>query len=166
MKIFLVVALLASSLGLSGCNAQQTATDFSNVISGILNIAQAEEPALPPADGAILTQWTNLGITLEAQLNGCIGGLSSMSKKSSFATCFNSFALGLTNPTELAQLRILSSTSQSKVELWVTAIVLGVNGALQAFGGGAIVPPTITTPPATADLNNLRLQLRSEGYAL
>lgn len=151
---------------LIGCSAQQTAVNFSNVLVGILNIAQAEETALPPQDSAIITPWVALGFTLDNQLNTCINAVPAAAKKAAFASCFTAFASGLLNPTELAQLRILTASSQSKVELWATAAIIGVNAALAAFGGVAQPMPVISTPPAVAQLNNLRLELRSEGYGL
>jgi hypothetical protein len=66
---FMILLLMTA-----GCNATTTAQDFANVIAGILNIAKAEIPALPPTDAAIITQWTTLGTTLDAQLQTCIRG--------------------------------------------------------------------------------------------
>jgi hypothetical protein len=141
----------------SGCNATTTAQDFANVITGILNIARAEIPALPPADGAIVAQWTTLGTTLEGQLQTCITSATAAGgKKAAFLVCFNTFAAGIASPTELAQLRVLSAGSQSKVQLWVTAIVLGVNAALTSFGGTpAATPQVAAEPPSHQELATL-----------
>lgn len=133
-----------------GCNATTAAQDFANVITGILNIAKAEIPALPPADGAIVAQWTTLGTTLDGQLQTCIASATAAGgKKAAFLGCFNTFAAGIASPAELAQLHVLSAASQSKVQLWVTAIVLGVNAALTSFGGTAAATPQIAAEPAS-----------------
>lgn len=158
---FLAVLLVAG-----GCNSQQAAQNFSNVIVGILNVAQAEEPVLSAKDAAIITPWIALGQTLDAQLNACISGAGASGKKAAFVGCFNNFASGLLNPTELAQLKVLDSGSQSKVQLWATAVIIGVNAALTNFGGTAQPMPTIAAPPTTAQLDGLRYELVREGYAL
>jgi hypothetical protein len=136
---FMVLLVMAA-----GCNATTTAQNFANVITGILNIAKAEVPALPPADGAIIARWTTLGTTLDGQLQTCITSATAAGgKKAAFLACFNTFAAGIASPAELAQLRVLSAGSQSKAQLWVTAIVLGVNAALTSFGGTAAPTPTV-----------------------
>lgn len=151
----------------AGCNPTTTAQDFANVITGILNIAKAEIPALPPADGAIVSQWTTLGTTLDGQLRSCVTAATAAGgKKSAFLACFNTFTQGLLSTTELAQLRVISSASQSKVQLWVTAVSLGVNAALTAFGGAAQPAPQVSAEQPTraaleafARANNLPVSL-------
>lgn len=143
----------------AGCNAAATAQDSANVLAGIINIAKAEAPALPAADAAVVTQWATLGATLDLQLDSCITGAQAAgSKKSAFLTCFNTFAQGLLSTSELAQLKVLSAGSQSKVQLWVTAISLGINAALTAFGGTAQATPAVSTSaeqPTKAELAHL-----------
>ena len=152
------VILLLSAVG---CNATTAAQDFANVITGILNIAKAEIPALPPADGAIVTEWTTLGTTLDGQLQSCITAATTAGgKKPAFLACFNTFAGGIASPAELAQLRVLSPGSQSKVQLWVTAIILGVNAALTSFGGAPAATPTVAgVQPTHAELAQLARRL-------
>ena len=150
-KLVLILPVLCL---LIGCNALQRAQDFSKAIAGVLSIAQAEIPALPSSDGMILNQWVNLGNTLEGQLNTCINAASG---SGSFAMCFNTFAAGLLSPTELAQLKILSAGSQSKVQLYATAIILGVNAALDFFGSTAQPAPVIAAvQPTQQELAVLR----------
>ena len=145
-------SLLLLFLMTAGCNATTTAQDFANVIAGILNIAKAEIPALPPPDAAIVTQWTTLGTTLDAQLQTCITSATATGgKKAAFLACFNTFAAGIASPAELAQLRVLSAGSQSKMQLWVTAIILGVNAALTSFGGTPTATPQVAVVPASHD---------------
>jgi hypothetical protein len=144
-----------------GCNATTTARDFANVLTGVINIAKAEIPALPPADAAIVTQWTTLGTTLDGQLQNCITGATTAGgKKAAFLGCFNTFAAGIASPAELAQLRVLSAGSQSKAQLWVTAIILGVNAALTSFGGTPATTPQVAAVPAShEDLAQLARQV-------
>ena len=151
---FLAVALLV----MIGCNAAADAQTFSKIIGGVIAIAQSEEPALPPADAAVLTPWVNLAQNLQGQLNTCISSaVSAGSKSASFVACFNTFAAGVASPAELAALHVLSPTSQGKVQLYVTAIIVGVNAALIAFKGTAVPSPVIPgNVPATAT------QLRQE----
>jgi len=145
----------------AGCNATTTAQNFANVITGILNIAKAEVPALPPADGAIVAQWTTRGTTLEGQLETCITSASAAGgKKAAFLACFNTFAAGIASPSELAQLRVLSAGSQNKVQLWVTAIVLGVNAALTSFGGTTAATPQVVAGKPASHQNLVALARR------
>lgn len=162
MKKLLVSLVIVPVLLLSGCNAYQTAQRFETVLAGIISIAQAEEGALPPADAAIVKQWTDLGVTLDSQLNACImvagqhGG-----KGATFAGCFNTFASGLASPAELAQLRVLSPGAQKKAQLYVTAAILGVNAALTAFKVAEQPVPQIGSAPqpSAQEINQLRVEL-------
>jgi hypothetical protein len=57
-------------------------------------------------------------------------------------------------------LRVLSAGSQSKVQLWVTAIILGVNAALTSFGGTQAATPQVAVLPAShEDLAQLARQV-------
>lgn len=155
MKKLLGAIVISSMLLLPGCNATNDANTAEEVIATTLSIAQAEEPVLPPADAAILTPWVNLGVTLNGQLKTCIG-LSGTSK-SKFATCFQTFASGLLSTQELAQLRILSPGSQSKVQLYVTAIITAIGVIV------ALTTPQIAAQPTTqADLQSFA---KEHGYA-
>lgn len=148
-----------------GCNAQQAAQTTSNVINGILNIAQAEEAALSPTDSAIMTPWVNLGFTLDSQLNTCINAAGGT--KAKLASCITGFTSGLLSPAELAQLRILSPAVQTKVQIVATAVIIAVNGALTQFGAAAQPNPTVAAVPAThAELHELSARLEAEGYAV
>ena len=160
-SIVAVAVLMAMTLSSSGCNALTTAQNFENVINGILQIAKAEIPALATADAAVLQQWVNLGTTLNGQLQTCIAGAGAAGgKKSAFLACFNALAAGVASPAELAQLRVLSSDAQKKAQLWVTAIILGVNAALAAFGGQQqTLPQVAAEQPSHQDLDALAHRL-------
>ena len=148
-KYVAVFALFAVSLGMSGCNPYSDATKAETVISALLNIAKAEEPVLSPADAAILTPWVNLGTTLNGQLQTCIAAGGTMGKSGTFTTCFNAFAAGLLNPTELAQLRLLSASSQGRVQEIVSGVVVAIN----------IIVPLVT--PSVSDSTPTHDQLRT-----
>ena len=163
MRTFLAVCLLSVTLSMAGCTAQQTAQDVSNVVGGILNIAQQEEQALPAADVAVMTPWVTLGLSLKAQADTCIAAAGNT--KAKLATCLTAFVGGLLSPTELAQLRILSPATQKKVQLYATAALIAINGALTNWGQPAKPNPTISSEaPDAEDFHALSAQLRIEGY--
>lgn len=142
-----------------GCNAQSVALKAENVITAVVTVAKAEEPVIPAADQAIYSNFVNLAMTLDNQLAVCLNGLGSMTKSSTFANCFNTFAMGLLSPTELQQLRLLSPGTQNKTILYVTGIVAGVNVALAAFSNTQIPVPALGVAPTTAQLRDLRAQI-------
>lgn len=158
MKRIEMVLFLIAVLVLPGCNPSTVAQDASNVIGAVLTIAQAETPAIPAQDQAVYNSFLTLGQTLQVQLSTCIA--SSGAAKSKFLACFNAFASGLTSPAELAQLRIMSAGSQSKVQLYATAIIVGINVAIKSFGGTAASTPAISGSgaPSVADLRELAVQ--------
>jgi hypothetical protein len=128
--IALVSLLVVTALPmlLAGCSAQQTALKAQGVVSAVLKVAAAEEAVVPAADQAAFTSWVSLGNTLNAQLATCITNVGGVTGKGAkFAACFSTFASGLLSPAELAQLRVLSPSTQAKVQLYVTAIVTGIN---------------------------------------
>jgi len=162
MKTFFAVCVLTITLSLTGCSAQQTAQNISNVLGGILNIAQQEEQALGQADAAILSHWVTLGLTLKGQTDTCIGAAGNT--KAKLATCLTAFVGGLLSPQELAGLRIMSTASQKKVQLYATAALIAINGALTQWGQPAQPNPTIAVAPSTAEVRRLSAQLQLEGY--
>lgn len=163
MRIFLAICLIAISLTMTGCSAQQTAQDVSNIVGGILNIAQQEEQALPPQDVAVMTPWVTLGLSLKGQADTCIAAAGNT--KAKLASCLTAFIGGLLSPTELAQLRILSPATQKKVQLYATAALIAINGALTNWGQTPQANPTISAElPHPEDLKWLRASLVSQGY--
>lgn len=162
MKQVSIFAVFALALSMSACNAQQAAQNVSNAIGGILNIAQAEEQALPPADSAVVTPWVNLGVTLHSQMDTCIA--ASGGTKAKLAGCINTFVGGLLSPQELAALRVINPNSQHTVEVVATAIMIAANGALTSWGSTAQPMPTVGTPATQNELNDMRTELASAGY--
>src|SRR5579871_1053987 len=108
-RVLAILAVMALAIASAGCNAADAARRAQSVIAAVLQIAQAEEPVLPPTDAAIVAPWVTLGVTLDGQLETCLAtAITNGSKKSAFLACFNTFSQGLLGPTELAQLRVLS----------------------------------------------------------
>lgn len=155
-------AILASVVGLAlllnaSCNAQQTAIRAQGVIQAVLNVAKVECPAFPVKDQSACNSFVDLGITLDGQLANCITSSSGiMNTSGKFKTCFNIFAQGLFSPAEMAQLRIMSAGSQSKVQLYVTSVVAGVNIVL------AFLTPTIASPPPTSEIIEFREKVAAQ----
>lgn len=160
-KLFLA-PILCLALLTGGCNGQSLATKAQAAISAALTIAQVEESVVPVQDQKIYTNFVNLGITLDTQLGTCITNVSGiMGKSAKFLSCFNTFAQGLLSPTELAELRILSGPTQNKVELYISAVVAGVNTAVAFFGGTNIPVPTVGAPPTAAQLQPVLNSMRT-----
>lgn len=164
---FGMAAVVLVCFGLSACNGLQTATRAQGIITAVLNVAAAEEPSVPAADQAAFTNWVNLGKTLDGQLSACITNVGGVTGKGAkFSVCFNTFASGLLSSSELAQLRVLSPGSTSKVQAVVTAIVTGVNVAFAAFGGSSLQAPSVgsVTAAGVHDVG-IRAGLSSETLA-
>jgi len=154
----LAVPLLALSMIFAGCTAQSGAQEASDVIQAILTVATAEEASVPAQDAVVYKEFVTLGNTLESQLQSCnTAAVSSGSKKATFLACFNAFATGLTNSQELSEVRLVSSPTQHKIQVYVTAIVAGVNVGIAAFSGIKVSPPAVSSQAATkAELQTLR----------
>lgn len=149
MKKFLAVPVLLALSSIGCGSAYQTAQQFQTVLTGILNLGQADISALPAADQPAVTQWIQAGQTLNTQLGSCIAAAGTSAKPAAFGSCFDTFAAGLTSPAELAQLRVLSAASQQKVELIATAAILAVNGALAVYQLATQPQPQIAANPPT-----------------
>lgn len=155
-RVTFAVAVLGLLVAGAGCNAYDAATRASNVVAAIINVADAETPSVPAADQATYAGFVTLAKTLEAQLQTCLAAADSgMSKSSKMLSCFNSFAVGLNSPTELAALRVMNPGTQSTVQKYVTAITVGLNAAVGYFGGTASKPPVITQAPTAEELRGV-----------
>jgi len=148
-----VLMLLPMGCSTTALGKAQTA---SNVIAAIFTIAQDEVGAIPVQDQAIYSGFVTLGLTLNSQLNTCIGAAGSQTGKAAFLACFNTFVQGLNSPTELAQLRLLSGKTQGTVQKYLVAVITGVNVAFSFFGGTPATAPTVGTAPTAAELHELQ----------
>jgi len=165
VKTLALAVILSVALAVSGCNGVEQATRVENVVNGLIALAQAEVSVVPPQDRAAFAHYVALAQSLDAQLDTCIKGVSGvMGKGGKFLACFNAFAVGLTNPAELAQLRLMSPGAQHRVQLYATAIITGVNVAVAYFGGVKVSPPPITQAPTAADLHSLAVRVGIRGY--
>jgi hypothetical protein len=164
----LILPLALSLVLLTSCNGNglQTAQRAQSAIQVALNIAAVEENLVPVQDQAIYKNFVTLGNTLNGQLGTCITNVTGiMGTGAKFASCFNTFAQGVLSPVELAQLRLLSPTTAAKVQLYVTAVVAGVNIAIAAFGGTPAATPVVGASPSTSQLNYVEHQMReAAGY--
>lgn len=168
LKIASLALVLCGTTFLSGCSATTEAQKIQSVVDGIVHIIAVDVPALPPQDASVAQPWTALLVSLDSQLDSCVANATtSGGKKATFLACFNSFAAGVENPQELAQLRIMSPASQTKVEIWATAVILAVNTALTDWGSAAQPTPVVTSAPvANVDLYNLEQELAANGVEL
>lgn len=163
-RITMITVVAALMLTQIGCSAATTAERTQSVLQAVIAVAQAETPAIPIQDQPKYTAFTNLASTLDGQLGTCITNVTgtagtAMNTKSKFLTCFNTFTSGLLTSPELAQLQISDSKTQQEVQLYVTAIVQGVNIALTFFGGSPAVTPTVGTKATAIRLNDLRIRV-------
>jgi hypothetical protein len=155
------------SFGLMGCNPYSTANDTALVIGQIVSLAQADLPSLAATgvfSSSEQTTASNYLAALQAadsQASTCVASAHTAgNKKGAFLTCFNTFAAALQSPAELALLRVLNPKAQAKVQLWVTAVTLALNGALDALGAQQATTPQIAAAgPSSADLFVLRERL-------
>lgn len=144
-RLILVLSILLTVPVMSSCNATATANKAEQIISAVLQTAKVEASAIPPADQAAYNNFVALGLNLDGQLKTCINNVGGiMGKGAKFASCFNTFASSLLSPQELAQLRIISTSAQQKVQLYVTAVVAGVNVIVQ-FKTPQISAAAVTT---------------------
>ncbi|HTU32373.1 MAG TPA: hypothetical protein VMF66_01065 [Candidatus Acidoferrum sp.] len=142
-----LAAVVAVCFSIAGCNAYQTAQRAHDVVAAVVAVAQADLPSLEQtgifssADGAAVTSYLNLATNLDGQYQTCINTANSgtsLTKKGKFLGCLDTFATGLSNPQELAQLRVMSPKAQQEVQLWVTAASVGVSSVIAALGGQPI----------------------------
>ena len=148
--------MLLCFTGLAGCNIYNDATNTVAVVGNIITIAQTDLPALQATGIFSATEGTNIAnyltaaSTLNTQTGSCVQTAHAAgNKKSAFLACFNTFTQGLLAPQELALLRVINPKAQQTVQVWVTAVVLAVNTALQLSGGTPAAPPQVAALPAS-----------------
>src|SRR5579864_9799799 len=132
---------LAIAVALSGCSSYSKAVTAYNVIAAIVGVAQADLPALQaagvisPAEAPVVGGYVALVGSLNAQYKSCIDNAQSTKLKnaSKFLLCASAFDVGLSDPKELAQLRVLNPKAASRVQLWATAVQIGLNSAIGAL---------------------------------
>lgn len=154
-----LAAVVAVCLGFAGCNAYQTAQKAHDIVAAVVSVAQADLPSLQAAgvfsasDATAVGNYLSLTTTLDSQYQTCINTANSatLNTKSKFVACLDTFATGLANPQELAQLRLMSPKAQQEVQLWITAASVGVSSVVAALGGQPVAAPQVSMSN-TADI--------------
>lgn len=163
MKRLSVIAVtVLCVVGLAGCSAYQKAQTAYNIIESIVSVAEADLPSLQAtglfsaSEGAVVGEYLQLVGNLNDQYRSCITNAQNTMLKNSgkFVACLNVFSVGLADPKELAALRVLSPKAQKQVQLYVTAVQIGVNAAVAALGGQQAQAPVVTAAPTTAELHS------------
>lgn len=169
-----VAALVICSLAMSGCNPYTNAVNTVNIAGQIVQLAQADMPALEAAgvftapEAASVNSYLAGVLTLDTQTKTCITTIGANGPKQSIVACFTTFAAGLVTPQELALFRVMNPKAQAKVQLWITALTLAINAGIALYNGIAAPTQVIAEQPTPkADLAELRerLQLHEQyGY--
>lgn len=140
-----LAAVVAVSFVFAGCNAYQTAQKAHDIVAAVVAVAQADLPSLTTtgvfsaSESAAVTSYLNLTVNLNGQYQTCIANAqnTTFEKKGKFLACLQVFAQGLSDPKELAQLRVMNPKAQQQVQLWITAASVGVSSVVAALGGQA-----------------------------
>jgi hypothetical protein len=172
MQKGILICLVA--LMMSGCSNYKTAETAYHVMESLLAIATAEIPQLQASgiysdsDTALANRYLTAVGNLNDQYEACLSNAqnTTLNKKSKFLDCLSVFTAGLTDPAELAALRVMSPKAQQKFSLYVVAFQVGLNAAIQALGGQVSPPVQVssTTAPTKAELDELKQNILS--YAL
>ena len=147
-----LAAVVAVCFSIAGCNAFQTAQKAHDIVGAVVAVAQADLPSLQATgvfnatEAATVTNYLNLTVTLNGQYQTCITSANSatLGKKGKFVTCLDTFAQGLSDPKELAQLRVMRPGAQQQVQLWITAASIGVSSVVAALGGSPVASPQVS----------------------
>lgn len=146
-----LAAAVAVCFNFLGCNAYQTAEKAHDIVAAVVAVAQADLPSLTQtgvfsaSESAAVTGYLTLATNLNGQYATCLSNAnnSTLNKKSKFVACLNTFAQGLSNPQELASLRVMTPKAQQQAQLWITAASVGVSSVIAALGGQAPPSPQV-----------------------
>ncbi|MGH9734666.1 MAG: hypothetical protein ACRD8A_08770 [Candidatus Acidiferrales bacterium] len=152
MRKAALAAVMAVCFGFAGCSAYQAAQRAHDVVAAVVAVAQADLPSLQAAgvfstsDATAVGNYLSLTTMLDGQYQTCINTANSatLNKKGKFVTCLDTFAQGLSDPKELAQLRVMRPGAQQQVQLWITAASIGVSSVIAALGGQAVASPQVS----------------------
>lgn len=152
-----IVATLA--IGLTGCNAYQTAQRAHDIVGAVVAVAQADLPSLKAtgvfntSEGQAVSGYLTVATNLNGQYETCITNAQNTTSakliggSSKFLACLSTFAGGLSDPKELAALRVMSPKAQQQAQLWVTAASIGISSVIAALGGQAAPEPQVIAVP-------------------
>jgi hypothetical protein len=172
----IVLCVLGAMFGMTGCNPSADVNSALTVANQVVSIAQADIPALQAdgtltaADSTALTNWLAGASQLITQGQTCT--TASGGKSAVIVACVNAIGTGLLSPAEMADLRLISPKAQKQVTLYVTAVILAVDGAaaivkaattpVPAVGGSTVGDPIIG--PTAAELHDLAVRAGAERY--
>jgi len=147
-----LAAVVAVCFSFAGCNAYSTAQKAHDIVAAVVAVAQADLPSLTQtgvfsaSESATVTNYLNLAINLNAQYQICINAAetATFSKKGKFLACLQTFAQGLSDPKELAQLRVMSPKAQQEAQLWIAAANTAISSVVAALGGQAAPAPQVS----------------------
>lgn len=168
-----LAAVVAVCFVFAGCNAYQKAEKAHDIVAAVVAVAKADLPSLTQtgvfsaSESAAVTGYLNLATNLNGQYATCLSNAnnSTLNKKSKFLGCLNTFAAGLSDPKELASLRIMNPKAQQQMQLWITAASIGVSSVIAALGGQAVPSPTVSENlPLPLDLRPFAEQAGICGY--
>jgi hypothetical protein len=168
MRMLAVCVLILAAVGLSACNAYQTAQRAQSVVAAVIAVAQADLPSLQAtgvfstSEAPAVTNYLNLATNLNGQYATCLSNANNtmLNKTSKFLACLSTFAAGLADPKELATLRVMNPKAQQQVQLWITAASVGVSSVIAALGGQAAPAPQVAANAVTSD----EWRVVSEGF--
>lgn len=161
MRTLALCVLVFAAFFTVACNAYQTAQRAHDVVAAVIAVAEADLPSLQAtgvfstSEAQAVTNYLTLATNLNGQYATCLSNANNttLNKKSKFLSCLQTFAAGLSDPNELAALRVLNPKAQQQVQLWVTAASVGISSVIAALGGQAAPPPQVTSvQPAQSDL--------------
>ncbi|HUJ33277.1 MAG TPA: hypothetical protein VLY23_18490 [Candidatus Acidoferrum sp.] len=140
---------------LAGCNAYSTAQKAHDIVAAAVAVAQADLPSLQAtgvfgaSDAQAVSSYLTLATNLNGQYETCLTNANNqtLNKKSKFLGCLTTFAAGLSDPKELALLRVMNPKAQQQVQLWITAASVGISSVIAALGGQAAPPPQVASVP-------------------
>lgn len=172
MKITKMFLPLLLAVSLSGCSNYTKAQKAYNVVEAIISVVEADLPSLQaagvfsPAEATVVGGYANLAGHLADQYESCITNAQNtmIATSGKFLDCLNVFSAGLADPKELASLRVLNPKAQKQVQLWVTAVQVGINATIAVLGGQQTAPVAISASlPTTAELHEFGARCGYQG---
>lgn len=168
-KLSIVGVAVLVAFSMAACSAYQKAETAYKVIAIIVSLAQADLPAfqatgvISVAESQAVSSYLGAVANLNGQYSTCIDNAenATLSTKAKFLACANIFTSGLLNAKELEGLRILNPKAQHQVQLWVSAVQLGLNSTVIALGGAVEPAPVVGSAPTTAELHSFEKRVRN-----
>lgn len=157
-RLFVMLLAIVIVLAMGGCSGFQIASGVHTAIADGVSLAQNELPGLE-AVGVVsasevpaVSGYVALTQGLNGQFESCITNANQTALKTNakFVACLNIFAVGLTDPKELASLRVLNPKAQARLQLWSGFFVGSINFAITQLGGMTNPVPVISSAPATS----------------